>query len=160
MVCIQHLTVRAWLWIWPQLAWWWLSGQAEAARCYAFEASAAGLRLARASGRLIGVRVRRFPVRPIDVIDERGLVLRWRIAYHDLAQAHREILEDPVFLDATRGYRQGSRLPAYLAKALVPVGFQAPDDLWRVLLAIHAARWQAQREAPSARVALWTDRRP
>ena len=161
MVFVRHLTVRAWLWIWPQLAWRRLIGQGEAACCYAFEASAAGLVLARASGRLMGVRVQRFPVRPIDISDEQGIILRWRIAYHDLAEAQREILEDPVFLDATRGCRQSSRLPMYLAKALVPTGFSSePDALWRVLLAIHAARWQAQREAPSARVLLYIERRP
>ena len=164
VACVTSLTVSAWcIGVAPRLIWWRLRGRPRLSRCYAFETTRLAWVIARASRIATGVRVERFPHRLSDILDEDGLRLRWKIAFHELTTVQREIMQEPAFGEAVRRARHDeSRWPMFLAKALVPVGFGADHDaLWRALLAIQALAWFARRQpGPAPRSFLFLQARP
>lgn len=163
IIFIELLTARGWLWaVGPRLVWWRLRAGRPLEACCVIDGTSVGWALARASRWLTGVRPEPLRFRLIDVRDERGLLLRLRIAYQDLAEVQQDIMAEPA---VTRLLAEGPhepRLPAYLAKALAAL-YTPPQrqTLWRALLTIQVCAWHLRRTGRKAQPAVFLmERRP
>ena len=142
------------LWVWfvsalPRLLARRMRGGQGSSRCYVFDGSPLALAVARACARFTGVPVEPLDFRMLDVRDERGLLLRLRIAYQDLADVQAEAMQEPAFRAIVEGH-QGSRLPSYLAKVMATISPSERQTLWRALLTIQVCRWKARSEPDGA----------
>lgn len=146
-VFIELLTLRTWLAaILPRLVWWRIRGQVRVARCYAIDTTLVGAAAVRFSRWLTGVAVEPLRFRMVDVQDEQGLLLRLRIAYQDLGEVQRDIMEDARWRRALGGLPPDDRLRMYMAKALAVNNAAQRQTLWRALWTIQVCAWQ-QRQA-------------
>lgn len=142
---VERLTVRTWIGsVCPRLLWRRLRGQ-RAQRCYTFDASPAGMVVARACRWLTGAGVEPLRFRLAEVRDEQGLLIRLRISYRDLAEVQAEILADPVFRGAIGHCEPGDRFPEYLTKALAVNDTRTHQLLWRALLTIQVCAWHLRQ---------------
>ena len=150
---IEHLTLRNWVGsIVPRLCWRRASGWGQATHCYVFEGSPIALRVARASGQWLGVTVERLRFRLMEVRDERGLWIRLRVVYQDLAKVQADVLEDPLWHPLMRARETLGRLPTYLAKCVASVGLSGTVTVWRSLLTIRVCEWVVKTQQPPGTV--------
>ncbi len=144
---VARLTVPVWLIaIWPRLAWRRLRGR-RVERCAAVEHSPAGLGVAQAMGRWLGVRVEPLAFRLLDIRDEQGVLVRLRLAYGDLADVQAQVLREPQAREALGASGLPTGWPGYMAKALATIDFAQPDTLWHAMLLMQVCRWDAARRA-------------
>ncbi|MBI4354484.1 MAG: hypothetical protein HY595_04540 [Candidatus Omnitrophica bacterium] len=142
---VARLTLPGWLaFIWPRLLWRRLRG-GRVEGCQAVEHSPWGLRVAQVTGGWLGVQVAPLVFRLMDIRDERGVLVRLRLAYGDLADVQAQIVHSPRFREATHAAGVPKHLPSYLAKVLAIVDFAQHHTLWHTLLLVQVCRWEARR---------------
>ncbi|MBI3616072.1 MAG: hypothetical protein HY211_06115 [Candidatus Omnitrophica bacterium] len=128
-------------------------------KCFFIDATRPALILAKVFERIVGTEIRALSFRLIDIRDEKGQFLRWRLHYKDLIEVRAEILKDPEFRRLLEGSLNEDRLPTFLAKALSLFTFSNRQTLWRALLVIQIFVWKARREQIEKPVLL-LERRP
>lgn len=155
MFYIENLTLRTWLFsVFPAL----LTADAPGP-CYYIDSSFFGRLLARPMGRIIGHAVDRLDFRMIDIRDEKGLLIRLRVAYQDAADVQDDILASPLFSNALRRHDDNPRLQSYLAKSVIVSTSLAESGLWRALYLTQVCLWH--KKAAGGTLALFfLDHRP
>jgi len=158
---VETLTVRTWLQsVWPRLIAE-RSRRPPGARCYVFEGSALGWRVARASWRLGGARPEPFEYRLVDVRDADGLSVRLRVAYQDWAKVQDAIMRQPLWQQVLAQARGQGRRGAFLAKRVATMDKMARATWWRALLVVQISAWKRRIEGRSMdRAVLWMESRP
>ncbi len=155
---IDRLTVPTWtaivLW---HLVWRRLTGGGPCV-CHVVESSPAALAVARGCRVATGSVITPLSLRITELRDERGLSVRLRVAYHDLAEVQADILNEPAFRETVAGCDPASRVATYLAKSAVALGVPAPGSVWRALLLVQVGVWKRTMEAPRAAVTLFLRR--
>lgn len=153
-VFVEFLTVRAWCCsILPYLVAMRLRQKSVGRCCYVIDGTRAGYAIARATRWMSGLTVEPLQFRLLDVRDDRGLLLRLRIAYQDLGEVLQEIAAHPAFRRALAGELGTERFPAYIAKALSAISFTDRQTLWRALVTIQVCAWhKRQAKIPGSAV--------
>ncbi|MBI3616077.1 MAG: hypothetical protein HY211_06140 [Candidatus Omnitrophica bacterium] len=151
-IFVENLTFKSWLTaVLPRLR--------RGGRCLFIYSTPTARVLTRFSDRFLGTETRLFEFRLIDVRDEKGQLLRWRITYQDLAEVQQEILNDPRFRFLLEGPLNQGRLPTFFAKDLGTISLSDRKTLWRVLLTIQICVWKSRRDRIEGPI-LVMERRP
>lgn len=140
---VERLTIASWFFsVWLRLCWWRINGDLRDGVCFIIDARPWTMRVARAMGRLVGVRIEHLEFRLIDVKDCKGTLWRLRIAFELLAEYQRLALGMPVFVEYLRSMSLRERQLMFLAKNLVAGGFQDPLSVWRAIYLAHVCDWK------------------
>ena len=163
MYFVEWLTARTWLTaVFPRLLRDSFSQRPQRRRCYVFDSSRLGMIFARATGWLVATTVERLQFRLVDIRDERGLLLRLRIAYQDLADVQAHALREVAGIETVESAsgmspsgdadsvasipaHEVGRLPSYLAKSIATLSFPQRNTLWRVLLTMQVCAWKVRQ---------------
>ena len=95
---VEQITVLSWLIeILPRLIWSKLRSGGTTDRCYIIDGSRFSLLIARLTGGITGCEVKKLHFRLLDVRDETGLLIRYRIAYKDLGEVQKEVMQECLF---------------------------------------------------------------
>lgn len=147
---VERLTLgAALLRVLPRLA------REKAGRLWWIDATPAGALAAR----LLGIPAARLDFRMIDVRDESGLLVRLRISHADVAEVQADMMKEPAFAGWLEETADGSRLPLYLAKAVIASRPLEPNNLWRALYLISVCRWHHRKSGGADEPLLFLERR-
>ena len=135
---VEYLTVRTWVAeLMPRVLSARFRGQRELIHCHVIESSRWGLRIARITGRWLGIIVEPLTFRFTELRDEHGLALRLRLAYQDLAEVQRDAIRDPAFQSMLQEIGTDDRLSMYLTKSLAAIDLMGRGTFWRSLALMH-----------------------
>lgn len=138
MYFVENLTLRSWfVSVLPRLLWKRIRRRYAVDRCYVIDGSRFTILVAKASARITGIIVEKLAFRLTDIRDEAGLLIRLRIAYQDLSEVQREVMQNPVFRDLFKNGVPGDRLTTYLTRCIATMSFSERTTLWRALLLVH-----------------------
>lgn len=122
------------------------------------EATATARVMSRA-GALAGIETKPMRFRMIDVRDEKGLLLRYRISYGDLNEVQEEVLADASF-NAWIERHGGGRLAPFLAKKAATSSVTNHERLWRGLYFVQVCAWLLRQNAAGGEAELLIERSP
>lgn len=108
------------------------------------EATAAARALGRL-GMLVGVATNAMRFRMLDIRDDQGRLVRFRILHQDLNEALPGLLAEPDFRRWLEEHDEG-RLPLFLAKAAATTGTTDQNRLWRGLYFVSVCGWLLRRD--------------
>jgi len=129
-------------------------------RCYVVDGSALSLLAAKVSAWAAGISVERFEFRLMDIRDEEGLLLSYRIPHEDFFRLREYIAEEPAFIDLIESGRLTDRMPIFLLKNILNGAETQPGTLWRTLLLIRICDWKTKFEQNgTSRVVIFLGRR-
>jgi len=160
---VENLTLRAWLFsVLPRLIRRRIEmGYHKAVHCYVIDGSWLTMRAASATGWVAGVCVEKFTFRLVELRDEAGLQIRFRIAHQDLAEVQADIMKESVFHDFVNSEERKDRLAAYLAKSIVTISWSDRGSLWRALLLVQICAWKTRdMKVQRNGATLFLERRP
>jgi hypothetical protein len=113
--------------------------------CYVIDGSKAAVYVAGLMGKMLGFTVKRMDFKLADMRDENGIAVRLKVAYGDLAEIQKSIINDPSYSKLTAGIDKNSRLPWFLSKSLAAIEFEGPGvrrHIWNAMLVIQAVKNQ------------------
>jgi hypothetical protein len=116
--------------------------------CAFFDATPLGEWAARVTARIFGISLARLEFRLVEVRDEKGLLVRLRVAVQDLADLRLEVMKDPLFAEVLQGEQPESRLSTYLGKAATLTDLYKRETFLRALLVVQVAAWSVRKEDP------------
>lgn len=134
-------------------------------RCYIFDSTPLALLLARCWALCEGFTVKKLDFQMIDVRDEQGASVHWRVSYKDIREIQRLILNNSDFKIFTSSMDSACYAAAYLAKSPVYsydyCGPQKYRELYHVLMLAQIACWhQRQFNNSSLSFCLYINQRP
>lgn len=162
MYFIEKLTLSGWLFsVLPRLLFRRLKTGRSPGHCYFIDGSCSAILGATATAWIGGVSIEKLRFRLVDVRDEKGLLIRLRITYQDLAQVQADAMREPVFRDLVQGGKLKGRLLTYLAKSIASANFLDRGTLWRALLLVQTSAWKRREEGNrSSQTILFLEHRP
>jgi hypothetical protein len=133
--------------------------------CYIFDSTPLAWRVARWWSFWRGFHLERLDFQTVDVHDEKGQIVYWRVAYQDTIEIQNLILKNNDFKTFTAKLDPASNAKFYLAK--IPVysyDFYSPQkykELWHVAMMTQIARWHQRRsQGASSSFCLYINQRP
>ena len=126
---------------------------------YFVDASRVAANLARLFGIVVRVPVERLAFRLVDVRDERGQLIRLRVAYQDIDEVQREAALLPMFRAFLNAASLDDVETEYLAKCVGAISLTDHTTLWRALLLVQIALWRTRKDGGGQAVLL-LERRP
>ncbi|MFQ6030488.1 MAG: hypothetical protein ACE5Q6_23685, partial [Dehalococcoidia bacterium] len=159
---IEYLTLGTWLFsVWPRLFWRRLRNADHGGPCYVVDACRPAMILARVSAPLVGSKAEQLSFVLTDLRDEKGQLIRLRLAFQDLAEVQQDAMTEPAFQKLLHSGVLQDNLPRFLAKNIASITFFERGSMWRSLLLVHICAWQARTaEAASSLPQLIMERRP
>lgn len=116
-VFVEFLTVRIWFGtVWPQ--WRRARRTHPDAPCWFVDATPAARWIAQRMARMTGGSIEPLSFRLVDVRDERGQLIRLRVAYVDIDEAQQHAAQSPVFQAFLRAGALDATEAEYLAKCV------------------------------------------
>lgn len=129
--------------------------------CYFFEGSHWGTIFARVTAQLASVPLEQLRFRLTDVYDEKGILMRLRIAYQDLADYQMLVRQEPHFAEFIHNNVHKDRLPLFVVKNLVAGGFLDQASVWRAIYLIQVGIWKLRMLGQSnVQSILFVEQRP
>jgi hypothetical protein len=116
-----------------------LRGARAGKRLFYIDGSWPGVIAARLAAVIDGAAPERLEFRQVDIRDEAGRMMRLRIAYQDLAEIQKDILNNPVFQNVLKNKNIINRMPTYLAKNAISISRFKGNDIFRAQFLVHVA---------------------
>lgn len=148
LYCVEYLNTIAWFFhVLPYFVKARMHGSDEPLQLFYIDATRIGLCFANSTKGLVCVRIERLVFRLIDVRDERGLMVRLRIAYDDLARAQKTIIDNALFQETLLNEAVQGRMRTFLAKQVVHASLTSDESLFRPLLLTQILAWKKRNSA-------------
>ncbi|OGQ05117.1 MAG: hypothetical protein A3F82_02190 [Deltaproteobacteria bacterium RIFCSPLOWO2_12_FULL_44_12] len=119
---------------------------------YFIDASWFGFYWAKLTATLFDIHLEKLNFHLVDIKDERGLLLRLRIASQDLQDLKKKILETKTFQNIVQKFPHKD-FSFYLKKGITLVGYDW-KALWRALLVVQIANWKRRQSHAEAKKCL------
>lgn len=95
--------------------------------------------------KVLHIIFKKFNFKLIDVKDEEGNLLRLRVAYKDLAEVQKDIMQEKSFKEMlNKKYKDN--LPLFLVKQIAIIDLYSGKTIWRALLLIQIVVWWLRKE--------------
>lgn len=159
---IENLTLQMWATtLWPRLLLGRLRNEPKVRCCYVIDGSDFNIRLARATARVLGVRVEKLDFELVQMRDSEGRAVKRRIIFDDMARVQGYALHDQGFEEFSRKEPLEGRLLIYLAKQMASTDRADPLNMWRTLNLIQVCSWKMRSiDDADGMPILFLERRP
>ncbi|MFA4905568.1 MAG: hypothetical protein WC645_03595 [Candidatus Margulisiibacteriota bacterium] len=157
---VENLTFPIWLfYVLPYLIKARFGGSFIADKVYYIDGSKAAIYAAALTSWLTKMKLHKLAFRLVDIRDEKGNLLRLRIAFKDLAGIQKNIMENPIYKDFIKYYPARDSLRVFIEKQIATVSLDG-SSMFRALFLIQVIAWKSRMEkAASKDSVLFMDRR-
>lgn len=123
----------------------WLELAARRPREISYLEATVAARILGRLGSLMGLATNPMRFRMLDIIDDQGRLVRFRILHQDLNAVLPDLLAEPGFRRWLEEHQEG-RLPLFLAKAAATSGTTDQNRLWRGMYFVAVCDWLLRRD--------------